>query len=180
VSTPHDGSEAGVGTVARRSRHITKSYYMENACHIRVHSVSLQRHPSLYCTASFIYRPLTLFPLTFPLLCLLPLSVPFYCLSLFLSLSITHSIISPLLCIAPQLPLPQTFWSLSQTLPWHNAGIISGLMEVAIFCRGGITMAMSSIHHCSALPFLSASVPPLFPCLGSLVDSASSPSLLLQ
>lgn len=63
-------------------------------------------------------------------------SPPLLCLSPFLPLSITHSIISPLLCITPRLALAQTFRSLSQTLPWHNAGIISGLMEVAIFCRG--------------------------------------------
>lgn len=64
---------------------------------------------------------------------------PFLCLSQFPSLSITHSIISPLLCVTPRLSPAQTFRSLSlfPTLPWHNAGIISDLMEVAIFCRGG-------------------------------------------
>lgn len=54
--------------------------------------------------------------------------------------------------------------------PWHNAGIIRDLMEVAIFCRGGITMAMSSIHHCpppapsspSPLPSISSFIRPFF------------------
>lgn len=57
--------------------------------------------------------------------------------------------------------------------PWHNAGIIRDLMEVAIFCRGGITMAMSSIHHCpppapsspSPLPSISPFIRPFFRAL---------------
>lgn len=110
--------------------------------------------------------------------------LPFLCLSQFPSLSITHSIISPLLCVTPRLSPAQTFRSLSlfPTLPWHNAGIISDLMEVAIFCRGGNNNGNEQYP-----PLL---CPPLRLCFHPspfftffflyLVDSlpASSPSLL--
>ena len=69
----HDGSDGGEGATS------AKLHRMESACHIRVRSVSPRRHPSPSRTASFIYRPLTLFPLTLPLLPLpppLPLSFP--------------------------------------------------------------------------------------------------------
>ena len=86
-------------------------------------------HTHTHSFATYFYTTYSFFPSP----------SPFLCLSLFLSLSITHSIIPPPLCITPwlrlslslslSLSLAQTLWSRSPTLPWHNAGIISDLME---------------------------------------------------
>lgn len=132
----HDGSVAGVGTVPRKRSHFRKPYLC-GKCTSHPCSLSLRAAPSFTLLHRFVHlsSPHS-FSTYFPTTSSFPLSFPFLCLPLFLSLSITHSIISPLLCITPRLSLAQTFWSLSPTLPWHNAGIISDLMEVAIFCRG--------------------------------------------
>lgn len=112
-----DGSHAA-GRNGTRGKKICvrKPLHMENARHIRAPTISLQRHPSLCCTAATIYRPLTLFPLTFPLLPpspLLPLLLSFpvtfpLCHSLHCFTFALHHSPAPSLAQTFQLPLSDT------------------------------------------------------------------------
>lgn len=108
------GREATSGSRALWEVHVTPVFTWSFRGAI-LHSTALLLSfivPSLF--SHFLPLPLPLsYPLSFPL---------HHSLHYFTS-ALHHS-------------LAHTFQSLSATLPRHKAGIISGLMEVAIFCRG--------------------------------------------
>lgn len=153
----HDGSDGG-------GRHGTEGGEKRGSVFGRGRTVRKTHHSRVgSCTLPVTPPPLSLFlSLGSGVLLPLPLSFPLHRSLHNFTSAPQHS---------PALSQP-SLRHLGPHPPWHNAGIIRDLMEVAIFCRGGITMAMSSIHHCPpSRPFFSFSASIHFPLYSAFFQS---------